>query len=223
MKKTLLTIGLVALTGISSFAQGYFALGGPARGAWDIFTPANGGVPKFANANVNIGILWAPSAATTALSSVQAGGTVTNTATTYLTNPWLAIQADLGGVWKLAVDNNTQNIIQPSTGANGSWVYTTTGGFSSVPVKDTASGQSYKMYVVGWDKTAGTLANALSIGAAVGWSSVFNYNAVDQIGTPASLASSGFVPFGVNAVPEPTTFALGGLGVAAMLIARRRK
>ncbi|MFO1487181.1 MAG: PEP-CTERM sorting domain-containing protein [Verrucomicrobiota bacterium] len=222
MKKTLLTIGLVALTGISSMAQGYFSLAGSARSAWDIFTPANSGLPKLGN-TINIGILWAPSSATTALSGIQVGGTVTNTATTYLTNPWLAIQADLGGVWKLAVDNNTQNIIQPTTAANSGWAYTTTGGGSSIPVKDTASGQSYKMYVVGWDKTAGTLANALSIGAAVGWSSVFNYASVDSIGTPTSLTGSGFVPFGVNAVPEPTTFALGGLGVAAMLIARRRK
>lgn len=218
MKKTLLTIGLVALTGISSMAQGYFSLGGPARGAWDIFTQSN---PKIAN-TINIGILWAPSSATTALAGLGSAP-ATNAATIYLSNPWTAIQQDLAGSWKLAVDNNTQNIIQPTTGANSSWVYTTTGGSSSIPIKDTTSGTGYKLYIVGWDKTAGTLANALSTGAAVGWSSAFNYTSFDSIGTVTSLAANGFVPFGVNAVPEPTTFALGGLGVAAMLIARRRK
>ena len=56
------------------------------------------------------------------------------------------------------------------------------------------------------------------------WSQVFNYTTVDSIGTPSSLAISGFIPFGVNnATPEPSTLALVGLGIVVRLIARRRK
>jgi len=36
-------------------------------------------------------------------------------------------------------------------------------------------------------------------------------------------ATTGFTSFSLTAVPEPTTFALAGLGAAAMLIFRRRK
>ena len=220
MKKTLLIVTLAALTQLSSIGQGYFSVGGPPRGSWDIFTAP--GISKF-GATMNIAVLWAPAATTATVETVM-NGTPTNSPSMYAVNPWLAIQADLGaGGYKIAMDNNTGLAIQPSTGANSSWVYTTTGGFSSVPVTGTAAGTAYNIYVVGWDKTAGTLANAASTGAAVGWSKVFTYNSVDSIGTPASLANSGFVPFGVNAVPEPGTFALAGLGIASMLIARRRK
>ena len=222
MKKTLLIVTLAALTQLSSIGQGYFAVGGPPRGSWDIFTAANGGTPKF-GATMNIAILWAPGAGVASVETIL-NGTPTNSASSYASNPWTAIQTDLGaGGYKIAVDNNTTLAIQPSTGANSSWVYTTTGGFASVPVTGTAPGTAYNIYIVGWDKTAGTLANAASTGAAVGWSKVFTYNSVDSIGTPSSLANSGFVPFGVNAVPEPATFALAGLGIASMLIARRRK
>ena len=218
MKKTLLIITVAALTGLSSFAQGYFSLAGAARSSWDIFNQAN---PKLA-ATMNIGILWAPSSAITSLGALGAAPP-TNNPTTYTSNPWAAIQTDLAGSWKLAVDFNTAAVIQPTTAANSGWAYTTTGGFSSIPVQNTASGTAYKLYVVGYDKTAGTLLNAASIGAAVGYSSVFTYNSVDSIGTPSTLSQSGFVQFGVNQVPEPGTFALAGLGIASMLIARRRK
>lgn len=41
--------------------------------------------------------------------------------------------------------------------------------------------------------------------------------------TPAGELGAGFQPFQVNLVPEPSSFALAGLGLAGLLIFRRRK
>jgi len=217
MKKTLLIITVAALTGLSSFGQGYFALGGPSRGAWDIFTTP--GVTHLA-ATMDVALFYGSASATPAVESIL-NGSPTNAASQYTANPWTAITGDAN--FTQVVDSNTGLPVTPSTGANSSWVYTTTGGFSAVPVTGTAAGTAYNMYVVAWDKTYASVTAAAAAGAAVGWSKVFSYTPVSNIGTPASLSSSGFVPFGVNSVPEPATFALAGLGMAAMLVSRRRK
>ena len=222
MKKLLIIATVASLSALSSFGQGYFSLGGPSRGSWDIFTPANAGAPKLA-ATMNIAIFWGSVSATPLVeSSLLSGlGSPTNNQSAYLNNPWTAILAD--GAFQRVVDNNTTLAVQPTTASNSSWAYTTTGGFTSVPVTGTAIGTAVHMYVIGWDKNFATVALAAANGAAVGYSSVFTYTPVDQIGTPSSLLSSGLVHFGVNPVPEPATFALAGLGMAAMLVSRRRK
>jgi len=219
MKKTLLIVTVAALTGLSSFGQGYFALSGGARGAWDIFTPANGGIPKL-GATLDVALYYGSSSATPAVESIL-NGSPTNTASVYGANPWTAILNDPN--FTQVVDFNTSTAVTPATASNGGWAYTTTGGFSAVPVTGTVAGTTYDMYVIAWDKTYATPAAAGAAGAAVGWSKMFQYTPVSNIGTPASLAASGFTPFGVNAVPEPASFALAGLGMAAMLVSRRRK
>jgi len=208
-----------SLSGISASAQGYFLLGGAARSAWDIFTPVNAGAPKLA-ATMNIALYWGSSSATPAIESLL-NGTPTNAPSTYLSDPWAVILGD--GAFQRVVDFNTGLAVAPTTIANSSWAYTTTGGASATPVTGTTAGTAVNMYIIGWDKNFATPQLAAGASAAVGWSKVFTYTPVSNIGTPTSLTTAGFVPFGVNPVPEPATFALAGLGIASLLIARRRK
>jgi len=79
-----------------------------------------------------------------------------------------------------------------------------------------------------WSTAAGaTYAAAFASGLPNAWgqSQVFsvttgNPNAVPP-GTPATLV--GLTSFSLNPVPEPSTFVLAGLGIASLLLFRRRK
>jgi len=78
-----------------------------------------------------------------------------------------------------------------------------------------------------WDNRGGTITTWAQATAdpsiLSGASPLFNVNAIGgNLNTPPNLV--GLVSFNVhNIVPEPTTFALAGLGAAALLIFRRRK
>jgi hypothetical protein len=95
---------------------------------------------------------------------------------------------------------------------------------SSIPLDSAAA----TFQVVAWDDSSGlystwTLASAAwSSGLiAAGESTVFTVaNIGGNVNTPPS---TGFTSFNLYVVPEPSTFALAGLGAAAMLIFRRRK
>jgi hypothetical protein len=76
-----------------------------------------------------------------------------------------------------------------------------------------------------WDNQGGTITTwAAAVAASVnqGKSPTFD---VTAIGGQANQAPAllGLQSFNIHAVPEPTTFALAGLGAAALLIFRRRK
>ena len=69
-----------------------------------------------------------------------------------------------------------------------------------------------------------TFEQALANGFNTGHSSVLTITLVGNTDpTINSLDTAGMTPFTVSAVPEPGTFALAGLGAAALLIFRRRK
>jgi len=77
-----------------------------------------------------------------------------------------------------------------------------------------------------WLGSASSYAAAVSAGAPAGQTIVFG-NGLGGVGSPPSTTPQLTGMPGVNlttaVVPEPSTFALAGLGAAAMLIFRRRK
>ena len=103
------------------------------------------------------------------------------------------------------------------------------GGVQAIPT--VAPGGTAFIEIEVWNTTAGaTFAAAQTSGQGNAW-------AVSNGGTPFTVVTGGAgsppsspavltgltAPFNLNAVPEPSTFALAGLGAAAMLIFRRRK
>jgi hypothetical protein len=88
-----------------------------------------------------------------------------------------------------------------------------------------AQGGLASLFVVVWDSRTG--ADPLSAAAQA---SLWGSSAIFQYTTPASPtpAPADFLPnaltgFNIGIVPEPSSFALAGLGAAALLIFRRRK
>ena len=220
MKKLIASISLiVALSLQSAKSQGYVAFQLPTRGIWDLFTPANGGLPKL-GATSDTMFLWGTGAALiTAIGATTPTNSLLVQPVFTVAQAWNAILNDSN--YHLAIDGNTSAnpILQVTSSGNASY-----NSAASFPLTGTIAGSTVNIYVIGWDKTYGTPTAAAVAGAAVGWSRIFQYAlGASSIATVPTFAASGYVPFGVPAVPEPTTVTLTGLGMAAMLIARRRK
>jgi hypothetical protein len=82
--------------------------------------------------------------------------------------------------------------------------------------------------MVAWDNSSGQYSTwALAKAAwnanliAAGTSGTFNLGPIGGLGSAPTM--TGLQSFNIYLVPEPTTFALAGLGAAALLIFRRRK
>jgi len=124
--------------------------------------------------------------------------------------------------WRL----QTSPLLQTITGTPGTMLST------AVTLGSGTAGSDVQLVVVGWTGTAADFATAASQGALLGWAgstlSTGGMGWQNPTGTallPAvvSRTATTFNGLVLAPIPEPSTFALAGLGAAALLIFRRRK
>lgn len=121
----------------------------------------------------------------------------------------------------IPVSNNPARLRASTTSAPGTW---SAGGGRTLTGFDTGSTALLQVRV--WDLNFGAtyeaaFANPLNTGL-IGVSQPFTF-LVPAATDVVNQAMSGFQGFTIAAIPEPATFALAGLGAAALLIFRRRK
>jgi len=89
-----------------------------------------------------------------------------------------------------------------------------------------AKGQTVFLQVKAWDVNQGATYELASGNAAFvhGESGVFSYTSpTSDTAAPTAFYMEGLRTFNIVGVPEPTTFALGGLGLLGLAMYRRRK
>ena len=215
MKKSLLTLAVLGLTVAGSFAQGYFLFTASKGAVWESFST---GSPIYSSGNVYTSFLWANSGSFSSGIATNAAGSNGGS--------WSTVNSLLSGGFSVAVNaGNSQEVdvlSNTSALAKGGINYNSSATFQ---VANTVAGNSYVIVPVAWNSIGGaTLSAALASGTQVGYGNSFTYaSGASSLATPSSFTTSGMLPFGVAPVPEPTSFALAGIGAAAMMIFRRKK
>jgi len=220
MKKQIIIAALAIATTASTFAQGYVAFSSSkANGVWYNAgsDTANLGTAHLGNNGITVGFMWA----NTGTPLVGSAGIGTNN--TAITPSWTSILTDPN--FTFAVNNSTAALatvaVNNSGLSQGGWGYLSGVSF---PVTGTTAGSTIEVVAVAWSSLYATPTLASQAGSFLGYSQLFNYNTGATSGAAVStFAASGMPAFGVSPVPEPATFALAGLGMAAMLVSRRRK
>lgn len=200
MKRYLSTLAVVALAA-SAFAQGtvnFANSSGSLITANGTAIAANGGFAQ---------LIWAPAGTANPTPYAQGDPAAWFTAN----SAWQAVTAANGGI-----DN-----IGPAAGRFA-------GGTATVPTA--TPGASIQAIVAGWTGNFADLNAAFAGQASIGMSAPFTLATGNPTtvppGTPGVMST--VFTGGVNAlptgavIPEPSTLALAGLGVAALLVLRRR-
>jgi len=215
MKKLLLIVTVAAGIGMSAFGQGQFNFSTASRMVWDDWSA----LAIKADGSNNVAFLFGTG---TRLIDAVAAQTATNA--TGIPNG-----ASVSTVWNdLLTDPNYHLATNTVTGNTAVDFTTATGGASGSTFVATNSPSSgtITVFVIGWSAAFANPVAAAAAGGVVGWSAAFTYTigqAGGAVAQPFTTAPNAMVAFGVVPVPEPTTFALAGLGAATLLIFRRRK
>jgi len=215
MKKQIIIAALTVAASVSTFAQGYVLFSSTkAAGVWYSPGASTNVTAVIGNGGIDVGFMYA-------LSGTPLVGATGTPTTSNVQASWTSILSDPnfqfannfvgGGLVVQAVNN--------SGVAQGGWAYN---GGSAFQLSGVAGGTTIQALAVAWDSHYATPALAAAAGSFLGWGNTISY-AVGTTGSTTSFAAAGSTVFGVQPVPEPATFALAGLGMAAMLVSRRRK
>ena len=214
--KTIVGVASVIASFISltAFGQGYAYFSGVKGTVWDGFT-----MPTIAQrtSNVNVSFLWGQQGSMPVVESILGGGVPTNTTFLNATySPYLAWSDILSDPdFTLAMNANSGLAVVTRTTTAGAFAYNSGAGFQLV---GTSPGNSYTLFVIGWDANYATPNLAAAAGAAVGWSTAFDYTVTTFTAIPNSMTVTAF---GTAGVPEPAALAVGGL--AGLLLCWRRR
>jgi len=222
MKKLLLTIGLTAVIASSSLAQGNFVFSTTASYVWDAWSGVpSGTLPRRDNSNY---VAFLIGTGSSAVGEAFGQATPTNQSAVAL-GAWNSILNDSN--YKFATNAGTGALVVAQTGNTGGISYLN--GSTFTVAGTAAGGGTVSVFVIGWSVLYGSNPFAAALaGAPLGWSLEFNYAYgagpnPGPAGTPDNFATQGLTAFGVQPVPEPTSLALAGLGMASLLVFRRRK
>lgn len=111
----------------------------------------------------------------------------------------------------------TANFRAATTASPGTW----SGGTRTLV--GATQGAELNLQVRAWDAAFSSYDAALAAGKGAGQSAVFTFK--DAMSSPPGAADNlmvNFQGFAINQVPEPSTIALGALGVAGLLFFRRK-
>ena len=212
MKKSILTLAVLGLTAAGSFAQGYFLFAGSKGATWDVLAPNTVGssTPQFSSGDVTVSFLIG--------NTLGSSASATNAIDAATATQYNALISGLGSTYSQAVNSANSTVVSvlssSTTPAKGGWSYN---GGATFQVANTP-GASYTVQAIAW---AGT---SLATATAFGWGNSFTYSpGASALATPPTFTAAGSLPFGVAPIPEPTSFALAGIGAAAMMIFRRKK
>jgi hypothetical protein len=204
MKKLLLTLTVVAASALTMYGQGRVLFNNLVSGATVTVDPVQNQGASGGAGGANVGgtgaisysvqLLWAPVG-------------------TYATDDALAAAA-LGSSAPVSFFGATGG----NPGTDGAGLFD--GGTIPSPVGTSMPAGPYTMMARAWFNNGFATYDAAKAAARNTGYVIFNLSAT---AFPAGAPNTTFNAFTVGVVPEPSTFALAGLGAAALLLFRRRK